>query len=86
MARLEDLTVGANVTGLVGNTSVSVVAVKWHGTNAITVTFKNNACIGWVYQSIHGFPCSSIGNANQFDAQSDFGFRNIIISTAPPLL
>ena len=42
MARLEDITVGASVTGLAGNVSVSVVAVKWHGTNAITVTFKNN--------------------------------------------
>jgi SNF2 family DNA or RNA helicase len=42
MARLEDITVGANVTGLTGNVSVSIVAVKWHGTNAITVTYKNS--------------------------------------------
>jgi len=45
LARLEDITVGANVTGLAGNASVSVVAVKWHGNNAITVTFKNSAGI-----------------------------------------
>jgi len=43
MARLEDITVGTNVAGLAGNDTVSIVAVKWHGTNAITVTFKNNA-------------------------------------------
>ncbi|MDR2712539.1 MAG: DUF3883 domain-containing protein [Clostridiales bacterium] len=43
MARLEELTVGANVTGLAGNAIVSVVAVNWHGTNAITLTFKNNS-------------------------------------------
>lgn len=41
MARLEDITVGANVTGIAGGVPVSVVAVKWHGTNAMTVTFKN---------------------------------------------
>ena len=43
MARLEDITVGANVVGIAGNIPVSVVAVKWHGTNAMTVTFKNAA-------------------------------------------
>ncbi|MDX9870547.1 MAG: helicase-related protein, partial [Candidatus Cloacimonadales bacterium] len=43
MAKLEDITVGANVIGIAGNMSVSVVAVKWHGTNAMTVTFKNAA-------------------------------------------
>jgi SNF2 family DNA or RNA helicase len=43
MARLEDITVGANVVGIAGNMPVSVVAVKWHGTNAMTVTFKNAA-------------------------------------------
>ncbi len=41
MARLEDITVGASVTGIAGNTPVNVVAVKWHGTNAMTVTFRN---------------------------------------------
>ena len=43
MAQLESITVGASVVGIAGNTAVSIVAVKWHGTNAITVTFKNNA-------------------------------------------
>jgi len=43
LARLEDITVGAIVTGLAGNATVSVVAVRWHGNNAITVTFKNSA-------------------------------------------
>ncbi|MCK9286310.1 MAG: SNF2-related protein [Sphaerochaetaceae bacterium] len=43
MARLEDITVGVNVIGIAGNMPVSVVAVKWHGTNAMTVTFKNAA-------------------------------------------
>lgn len=42
MARLEDITVGASVAGISGNAHVSIVAVKWHGTNAITVTFKNS--------------------------------------------
>lgn len=41
MDRLEDITIGTSITGIAGGSSVSVVAVKWHGTNAMTVTFKN---------------------------------------------
>lgn len=41
MARLEDLTVGASVTGLAGSAPVSVVAVKWYGNAVLEVTFKN---------------------------------------------
>ena len=40
MARLEEITVGGSVTGIAGNSPVSIVAVKWHGTNAITATFR----------------------------------------------
>ena len=43
MARLEDITVGVSVEGIAGGEAVSIVAVKWHGTNAMTVTFKNAA-------------------------------------------
>ncbi len=43
MARLEDITIGSSITGITGNQQVSIVAVKWHGTNAMTVTFKNSA-------------------------------------------
>ena len=41
MARLEDLTRGAQVTGLRPDGPVSVVDVKWFGTNAIELTFKD---------------------------------------------
>ena len=41
MARLEDITVGANVVGIAGNAPVTVVAVKWHGTAVLTITFKD---------------------------------------------
>ncbi len=42
MTRLENVTVGSIVTGIEGSRhSVSIVAVKWHGTNAMTVTYKN---------------------------------------------
>lgn len=41
MARLEDITVGANVVGIAGSMPVSVVAVKWHGNNCLTLTFKD---------------------------------------------
>ena len=42
-ARLEDLTPGASVTGIVPSGTVSVVAVKWHGSNAITLTYRDSA-------------------------------------------
>ena len=41
MARLEDLTVGAMVNGLVNNESVQIVAVKWYGSSVLEVTYKN---------------------------------------------
>jgi SNF2 family DNA or RNA helicase len=40
MARLEDVTVGSSVTGITGNQSVCVVAVRWHG-NVLEITFKD---------------------------------------------
>jgi SNF2 family DNA or RNA helicase len=43
MARLEDLTPGAVVTGLVGNRPVTVVAAEWHGTAALTLTYRDDA-------------------------------------------
>ena len=42
MASLEDVTVGASVSGIAGNSSaVQIVAVKWHGSNAMTVTYRD---------------------------------------------
>ena len=43
MARLEDLTPGARVTGVVTGQAVTVVAVQWHGTAALTLTFRDDA-------------------------------------------
>ena len=40
MAQLEDIVIGANVTGLAEVAPVSIVATKWHGTNAMTVTYR----------------------------------------------
>lgn len=42
MARLEDLTVGALVGGLVNNETVQIVAVKWYGTAVLEITYKNS--------------------------------------------
>jgi superfamily II DNA or RNA helicase len=41
MARLEDITVGASVIGIVGEVPVTVIAVKWYGNAALEVTFKD---------------------------------------------
>ena len=42
-ARLEDLTPGATVKGVIPAEIVSVVAVRWHGSNAITLTYRDPA-------------------------------------------
>lgn len=40
--RLEDLTAGTRVAGLIGDRSVDIVAAQWHGANAITVTYRRD--------------------------------------------
>lgn len=43
MARLEDITVGSSVNGIVAGDTVSIDAVQWFGTNVIEITYKNSA-------------------------------------------
>lgn len=40
--------------------------------------------LDWVYKCIVDFPVSKAGEAHQFDAQSDCGLRNVMVSTDPP--
>lgn len=42
MSKLEELTVGSIVKGLVNNESVQVVAVKWYGNAVLEITYKNS--------------------------------------------
>ena len=42
MAKLEEITVGSHLTGIVGNEPVQVVAVQWYGTNVLEITYKNH--------------------------------------------
>src|SRR3954471_750389 len=39
--RLEDLTPGAIVRGVLPDRAVTVVQVEWHGTNAVTLTYRD---------------------------------------------
>ncbi len=41
MARLEDLTRGATVRGILPNSLVTVIDVKWYGTSVIELTYKD---------------------------------------------
>jgi hypothetical protein len=41
MARLEDLTKGALVQGVLGGRVVKVVDIAWHGSSAVTLTFTD---------------------------------------------
>ena len=38
----------------------------------------------WIHKSVALFPALNKGKSNQFDAQSDCGLRNIMVSTDPP--
>lgn len=42
MTRLEDLTHGSTVVGVLPHTPVTVVAVRWHGDNALTLTYTDD--------------------------------------------
>jgi len=42
MARLEELTPGARVTGVVAGQAVTVVQTQWHGTQALTLTWRDD--------------------------------------------
>ena len=41
MTKVEDLTVGNIVRGLINNESVQIVAMKWYGSSVMEITFKN---------------------------------------------
>src|SRR5256886_16554921 len=40
--RLEDLTPGARVRGVLPDRTVTVVQVEWHGTQALTLTYRDD--------------------------------------------
>ncbi len=42
MSKLEELTVGSSVKGIVSNEAVQIVAVKWYGSSVLELTFKNS--------------------------------------------
>lgn len=42
-ATLEQLTPGARVRGVLFDRAVTVVAAEWHGTNAMTLTYRDDA-------------------------------------------
>lgn len=43
MAKLENITVGSTLTGIIGTEPVSVVAIKWFGTTGLEVTYKTSS-------------------------------------------
>ncbi len=45
MAKLEDITVGSVVKGIIGDEPVTVVAVQWFGTNVIDLTYKDSKSV-----------------------------------------
>lgn len=45
MAKLEDITIGSSVKGVVGDESVTIVAIQWFGTNVIDITYKDSKSV-----------------------------------------
>lgn len=45
MARLEEITVGSTVKGIIGDEPVTIVAVQWYGTNVLEITYKNSQSV-----------------------------------------
>lgn len=41
--KLEDLTPGVRASGVAVGQPVTVVDVRWHGSNAVTVTYRDDA-------------------------------------------
>ncbi len=73
--RLEDLVRGVRVRGVAGSAEVTVETVTWHGSNAVTVAFRDSA--GHLDEAIlyrdnePGLAVSSAGPAANFDADGD---------------
>ena len=45
MAKLEEVTVGSTVTGIIGQEPVTIVAVQWFGSNVLEITYKDTQSI-----------------------------------------
>lgn len=42
MARLEDLTAGSRVQGVLPHTAVTVVSAEWHGTDCVSLYYRDD--------------------------------------------
>ena len=66
MAKLENITVGCTVKGIIGPEPVTIIAVQWYGTNVLEITYKDthNPSISfrkYVYISVIRFMIASFG-------------------------
>ena len=41
MAKLENITVGCTVKGIIGSEPVTIIAVQWYGSNVLEITYKD---------------------------------------------
>ena len=42
MAKLEEITVGSSVKGIISYSTVTIVAVQWYGNNVLEITYKDS--------------------------------------------
>ena len=43
MARLEELTPGSRLEGLIANGATTILQAQWHGSGAVTLTYRDDA-------------------------------------------
>ena len=43
MARLEELTPGSRLEGLIANGAITILQAQWHGSGAVTLTYRDDA-------------------------------------------
>ncbi len=75
MTRLEELTPGSRLTGLIANGAITILQAQWHGSGAVTLTYRDDA--GRVGQEVvyrddeQRFVRQEAGRPWSFDADGD---------------
>lgn len=75
---------GEKIRNTFGRQAISMVWDYAEANPFCTSSGSYDNMLGWVVKSISILPAASCGVVAQFDAQSDYGLQNIMISTDPP--
>ena len=74
MSKLEDITIGSVMTGVTPEGTVTIVAVTWHGSNVLEITYKDaQGTLGTqlLYRGVSQFEVADNHLSWSFDANAD---------------